>query len=150
MRWLCIPLVALSVTCACAPVDRQTIDPNSVQLPMSFIQCATRKASQYAQEDPSMTLEVLAGFANAECQGGLDAYIGGLNLIYRDRVYVTSALRRRADLLCTKIAMDARIASMQPVRGAANSRSPAQSAPASQDDFKWSSPQPLPPPDKRF
>jgi hypothetical protein len=74
---------------------------------MAFFSCATTTANRYAVTRRDLGLDVVAGFAHAECQSKIDEYIASLGLTYTDRVYVTSSLNRRAALTTQRIALDA-------------------------------------------
>lgn len=109
MKWWIIGLLALPVAGCVDDKYARRVNPESVSLPYSFIDCATRTAAKWAKDRPEMSYEIVAGFANAECQSELRSYIASLNLGYADNVYVTSSLNRRAEMISQKIAIDAKL-----------------------------------------
>lgn len=106
-RWWTGWLLGVPILVGCA--ERQQVNPESVQLPYSFVSCAVGVADRRVRESPEMNLENVAGFAHAECHSHIDSLIASLGLTYTDKVWVIASLERRADLLSRKIALDAKL-----------------------------------------
>jgi len=115
--WRIAWLFGVSIVVGCA--ERQQVNPESVQLPYSFTSCAVGIAGKRVRESPEMSLELVAGFADAECHSHIDSLIAGLGLTYTDRVWVTASLNRRAELQSRKIALDAKLNALRGARPSA-------------------------------
>jgi clan AA aspartic protease (TIGR02281 family) len=125
-RWWIGWLLGVSMLVGCA--ERQQVNPDSVQLPYSFISCAVGIADKRVRESPEMNLENVAGFAHAECQSHIDSLIASLGLTYTDRVWVIASLERRAGLQSRKIALDAKLNALRVHPASASPASAATSA----------------------